>query len=91
MADDGNEPHGGSKKLRNKTEVYKFKISVVGPPSTSLTTLKLPTKKNILARYFGLRNEYELIKKKESVQSISNLIVKELLNIWETASLVRVV
>ena len=53
MADDRNKPHGGSKKLRNKTEVYKFKISVVGPPTTSLTTLKLPTKKNILARYFG--------------------------------------
>ena len=34
-----------------------------------------------------MRNEYELIKKKESVKSISNLIVKELLNIWETASL----
>ena len=80
-------PHGASIKLRNKSGVHKFKISVVGQPLSSLTTLKLPNKKNILARYLGFRHEFELIKKKESVKSISNLIVKELLIIWENASL----
>lgn len=89
MADSENQAHAATKKqLRNKTEVHKFKVSLVGSPSSTLSASKLPTRQHILARYLGIRQEFELNeKKKESVKNISNIIVQELLIIWGKAAL----
>ena len=66
MADQRNEePHGSSKNLRNKSDQYKFKISLIGSPPLTLSGSKLPTKQKILGRFIAIRQEFELIGKKK--------------------------
>ena len=89
MADLKSKPHGAPKKtLRNKSEISKFKTFLVGTPALHLSSHKLPTKANILARYLGLRQEYELNgKPKEPVKNIANVLLTELFCIWNKAAI----
>ena len=75
--------------LRTKTAIQKFKESVIGCPVTCLPNSKLPTKKIILSRYYGIKQERNLRNgnKNFTDKEAADLLVQELVPIWEKAAL----
>ena len=85
---DKNKVHA-SPILRKKSPLQEFKDNVLGTPLTVLPTTKLPTKQIILRRFFGIKQSKKLKTNNSnfSDRETADLIIKELIPIWQKAAL----